>query len=419
MFGLQNVSRRDLLKMASLGILGGSVSGWFNVLTARAQVAASQGVKHKSMILLWMAGGAAQTHTWDVKPGAPFKSATTSVPGIEGISEYLPKMAAQMHNIVVLRSMRTGDANHGTGTYLMHTGYRQGSGGVTYPSIGSIVAKELGDPQFELPNYISLGGGGRGGTGAGYLGPRYAPFRTAAGRGIPDLTPTDVSMSEFDQRFSLVDELDRAFNTDYIAPSIQAHHVGVQQAVKLMKSTKTKAFDLGQEPSEMQNLYGNSPFGKSCLLARRLIEVGVPFVEVSHGGWDTHNQTDERLQKLNQAIDQPMAALISDLKQRGLLDNTLVVWASEFGRTPMTGQNHFARAWSTVMAGAGIKGGRIIGKTDAKGANVEERPISSPDFLATICMALGIDYTKEYTTRSGRPKTLTAKGANPVKELFA
>jgi hypothetical protein len=417
MFGVRDhsITRRDLLKAASLGILGSTMSGWFNVLAARAQTAASQGVKHKSMILLWMGGGVAQSHTWDVKSDGHFQTTKTSVPGLDGISEYLPKMAAQMHNVGLLRSMRTGDANHRSGTYLMHTGFRQGSGGVTYPSIGSIVAKELGDPQFELPNYISLGNG----LGAGYLGPRYSPFKTGAGRGgIPDLSPTDVSMGEFDQRVSLVDELDRAFNTDYIAPSILAHHVGIQQAVRLMKSTKTKAFDLSQESAATQSLYGDSGFGKSCLLARRLIEVGVPFVEVSLGGWDTHKDTDARVKRLSESLDGPMAALISDLKERGLLDRTLVVCASEFGRTPGSGQNHFAKAWTSVMAGAGVKGGRVIGRTSGKGDTVEDHPINSPDFMATICHALGIDPTKEYTTRSGRPKPVVAKGATPVKQLF-
>jgi hypothetical protein len=417
MFGFSDssISRRDLLKMTSLGILGGTVSGWFNVLAARAQTAASQGVKHKSCILLWMGGGVAQSHTWDIKSGGHFNTTKTSVAGIDGISEHLPKMAAQMHHVALLRSMRTGDANHRSGTYLMHTGFRQGSGGVTYPSIGSIVAKELGDPKFELPNYIALGNG----LGAGYLGPRFSPFKTSAGRGgIPDLSP-DVSMNEFEQRVSLVDELDRAFNTDYVAPSILAHHVGVQQAVRLMKSNKTKAFDLSAEPASVQDAYGSSGFGKSCLLARRLIEVGVPFVEVSLGGWDTHKDTDNRVNKLSETLDAPMAALIADLKERGLLDSTLVVCASEFGRTPGSGQNHFAKAWTTVMAGAGVKGGRVIGKTDGKGDAVVDRAINSPDFMATICKALGIDHTKEYTTRSGRPKMVVAKGASPVKELFA
>jgi hypothetical protein len=297
----------------------------------------------------------------------------------------------------------------------MHTGFRQGQGGVVYPSIGSIVAKEVGDPQFELPNYISLGGG----LGAGYLGPRFSPFRANPGRaGIPDLAP-DGSTADFDQRVGLVDELDKAFSTDYGAPSIQAHHVGMQQAIRLMKSEKTKAFDLSAEPSTMTSLYGDSNLGKACLLARRLVEVGVPFVEVSLGGWDTHNNTDDRIKKLSETLDQPMAALIADLKQRGLLDNTLVVCASEFGRTPLTGQNHFARGWTTVMAGAGVRPGVVIGKTDGKGGDVADRPIGSPDFMATICRALGIDHTKEYQTRSGRPKNMVAKGATVVKELFA
>jgi Protein of unknown function (DUF1501) len=414
MFGIRNeVSRRDLLRLTSAGVLGTSISGWFSVLANRAAEASAQGVKHKSCILLWMQGGPAQSHTFDVKSGNEFKNIATSVPGIQ-ISEHLPKVAQQMQNMAILRSMKTGDGNHQTATYLMHTGFRKGTGGAVHPSLGSMVAADLGKTDSELPNFVAVGGT----QGPGYLGPRYAPLIVNDfDRGLPDLKPF-TNQEDVDERANLVDELDRAFLEDYQAQSTRAHLTSFQRAVQLMHSNKTNAFQLGSEPAEAREAYGSSKFGQGCLLARRLVEAGVSFVEVSLGGWDTHNNTPQRIKQLSNQLDAPMATLIADLKQRGLLDTTLVIWMGEFGRSPGNGQNHYANGWSTVLAGAGLKTGQVIGSTGAKG-EVEEKPVTSPDFMATVCKALGIDHTKNYTARGGRPMPKVAKDGKPVGDLFA
>jgi hypothetical protein len=409
----QAISRRDMLKLSAAGVLGTSVSGWFNVLADRAAHAAAQGVKHKSCILLWMAGGPSQAHTFDLKPGGEFGAIPTSVPGIQ-ISEYLPTIAKQMKNMVLLRGMSTGDGNHQTATYLMHTGFRKGTGGVVHPSLGAMVAADLGRAEFDLPNFVAVGGT----QGPGYLGPKYAPLIVRDfGRGLPDLQPF-AGVKDIDERASLVEELDKAFLNDYGVSSTRAHTTGLQRAVRLMNSRRTKAFELGDEPAASKAAYGTNRFGQGCLLARRLVEAGVPFVEVSLGGWDTHNNTPQRIKTLSQQLDPAMATLISDLKDRGLLDTTLVIWMGEFGRTPGHGKNHYARAWTTVLGGAGLKTGQVVGKTGAKGNDVTDRPISSPDFMATVCKALGMDYSKNYLARGGRPMPKVAKGAKPVAQVF-
>jgi uncharacterized protein (DUF1501 family) len=409
------LSRRALLKLTAAGVVGASTSGWFGTLAGQAAEAAARGVKHKSCILLWMAGGPAQSHTFDLKDGSEYKAIDTAVPGIQ-ISEYLPKVAAQMQHLAILRSMSTGEASHGRARYLMHTGYRQGSGGVTHPSLGSIVSAELGRPEFPLPNFVSISSNA---PGAGYLGPKHEPLNMAdPTRGVENLKPF-TEMQELQDKATLLDGLDRAYLDRYQAPPIEAHQKGYQRAVQLMQSEQAKAFDLDREPAGMREAYGKSRFGDGCLLARRLVEAGVPFVEVSLGGWDTHGGASRPVKNLSAQVDPAFARLISDLKERGLLDTTLVIWMGEFGRSPGRGTNHFARAWSTVLGGAGLKTGQVIGKTDKTGGTVAERPISVVDFMATVCKALGINHDKHVIARNGRPFRLVDKGANPVAELFA
>ncbi len=409
------MTRRDLLRLSAAGVLGASVSNWFGVLAGRAAETARQGGKHKSCILLWMNGGPAQSHTFDLKDGSEYKAIKTAVPGIE-ISEHLPKIAEQMKNLTILRSMSTGDANHQTARYLMHTGYRSGLGGTTYPSLGSIVSAEIGNLDAELPNFVSVAGGG---MSPGYLGPRHAALNVIdPSRGVENLKPL-TEQSELDERASLLEELDRSFLGEYKATSIEAHHKGYQKAVQLMHSAKAKAFDLNQEPESVRSAYGRGGFGQGCLLARRLIENGVPFVEVSLGGWDTHQGANQPVQRLSAQLDPGMGTLVKELKERGLLDSTLVIWMGEFGRSPGKGQNHYARAWSAVMGGAGIKTGQVIGKTDTRGGTVAERPINVVDFMATVCQVLGIDANKQIISKNGRPHRIVDKGAKVVKELFA
>ena len=410
----ESITRRDWLRLSSAGVLGASVSGWFGLLADRAGAAARQGLKHRSCILLWMAGGPAQSHTFDVKPGGEFAPIRTSVPGIQ-VGEHLPRVAAQMKDFALLRSMKTGDANHQSATYLMHTGFRKGSGGVIHPSLGAMVACDLGKPDFDLPNFVAVGNA----LGPGYLGPKYAPLVVRdLSKGLPDLAPAP-GVSDLASRASLVEELDQAFLGDRAAASTRAHLTGFQRALRLMNSRRTRAFTLSDEPARYRERYGTSRFGQGCLLARRLVEAGVPFVEVTLPGWDTHNNTGPRIRQLSAQLDRPMATLVADLKERGLLDSTLVIWMGEFGRSPGHGKNHYARAWTSVLAGAGIKGGQAVGKTDARGADVRERPVGAGDFMATVCKALGIDCTKNYTARGGRPMHKVARDARPVTQLFA
>jgi uncharacterized protein (DUF1501 family) len=236
-------------------------------------------------------------------------------------------------------------------------------------------------------------------------------------KGLPDLKPAGGN-SDIGTRASLVEELDEAFMTDYAAGSTRAHQTGFKRAVGLMNSSRTQAFELSREPAKYREAYGSSRFGQGCLLARRLVEAGVPFVEVNLPGWDTHNNTPSRVKALSEQLDRPWATLVADLKERGLLDSTLVIWMGEFGRSPGHGKNHYARAWSSVLAGAGLKVGQVVGRTDAKGNDVTQRPVSAPDFMATVCQALGIDHTKNYLARGGRPMHKVAKEAKVVTQVF-
>jgi hypothetical protein len=418
-----NQSRRDFLRLSAAGVMGTSLSGWLNVLAARA---AESGAKpRKSCVLLWMDGGPSHKDTFDLKPGTEnggdFKPIKTSVPGIE-ISEHFPKLAKLMDHGAILRGMSTGEGAHARAKYNMHTGYREGQGGLVYPSIGSIVASELGDPKFPLPNFVSVGARS---FGSGFLGPRFQPLTIAsAARGVENLKAA-VDDKQFNDRVGLLEEMEAGFYKDYKANSIEAHQTTYQRAVELMKSKEIKAFDLAQEPEKVRDEYGSDPFGQGCLLARRLLETGVRFVEVSLGGWDTHQDNFDRVKTLSSKVDPGMSALISDLKDRKMLDDTLIIWMGEFGRTPKInsrgakpGRDHYPRAWSSVMFGGGIKGGQVVGKTDKEGGSVEERKISTIDFMATVCTILGIDPNKQNHTPIGRPIRIVDKGATPVKELL-
>jgi hypothetical protein len=230
-----------------------------------------------------MKGGPPQGLTFDVKKGAAFHTISTSVPGI-AISEHLPKIAREMKDMTLLRSMQTGDANHRSASYLLHTGFRTGQNGVVHPTLGSMVAAETGKSDAELPNFVSIGIGADGTQqyGAGHLGPKFAPFKVSRGEGaLADLQPAD-SLREFDRRATLLDELNSAFVADYQSPAVRAHQVTTQRAIALMHSTKTQAFDLNRESAKMREAYGDNGFGQGCLMARRLVEAGVPFVEVRH-----------------------------------------------------------------------------------------------------------------------------------------
>jgi hypothetical protein len=409
---LQEKTRRDFLKLSAAGVFAPSLSGWLPVMAREAR---GKG-RAKSCIVLWMDGGPSHKDTFDLKPDSKgageFKPIKTAASGIE-ICEHLPKLAELMNCGVLVRGMTTPEGAHPRAKFYMHTGYREGVGGVNYPALGAIVSKEVGSADAAMPNYVAINSRS---YGSGFLGPKHQPILiTDPNRGVQDLRAA-VAGSQMDNRLGLLSKLEQAFQRDYTADVITDHTTTYQRAVNLMQSKEAKAFDLSAEPASSRSKYGTGRFADGVLMARRLVEVGVPFVEVSLGGWDTHQDNFNRVKNLCGQIDTPMAALIADLRDRGLLDSTLVIWMGEFGRTPHInarganpGRDHYPRAWTLAMFGGGIKGGQVIGKTDKEGATVIERPTTAQDFLATVCELMGIDYKKQNETPSGRPITIVEK----------
>jgi hypothetical protein len=415
------LSRRDWLRMTAAGVASTSMTGWLPVLATRA---AEQKARAKSCIVLWMDGGPPHVDTVDPKPEGSdsiFKPIATAVPGIQ-VTELFPHFAKLTEQAAIIRGMSTIEAEHLRANVHLRTGYRDGQGGLTYPALGSIVSAELGDPEFPLPSYVAIHDRRERSHGPGFLGTNHQPMYVHnPARGVENLkAPGDAR--QLDGRMSLLEELERGFARSHQAPLSQDHHSVYERSLRLMRAEKAKAFDISQEPADARTAYGDSRFGQGCLLARRLIETGVKFVEVSVGGWDTHFENNEAVKKLSAVVDPVMSTLVKDLKDRGLLESTLVVWMGEFGRTPKhknKGRDHYAKAWSTMFIGGGIKAGQVVGKTDKEGATVVERPVSTPDFMATICQVLGIDYTKKSHPPGGRSIPLVEKGANPIKELLA
>jgi uncharacterized protein (DUF1501 family) len=417
-----NPSRRELLKLGAAGILTTSFSGWLNVLAARAAQAGQ--APRKRCVVLWMDGGPSHKDTFDLRPGTeqggPFHTIPTTAAGIQ-ISEHLPQIAQQMQHGVVIRSMSTGEGAHARAKYNLHTGYREGVGGLVYPSLGSLVSQQIGNQEAAMPNYVSIGNRS---YGAGFLGPRFEPLAIGdPNRGVENLRAS-TGTAQFNNRVDLLDELEQAFHRTHHAPVAEAHHTTYQRAVTLMRDQGTRAFDITQESQATRQRYGNTRYGEGCLLARRLIESGVSFVEVTLGGWDTHQNNFERVRQLSGQLDPAMSALVTDLRDRGLLDSTLVVWTGDFGRTPrinargaQPGRDHYPRAWSTVLMGGGIRGGQVIGRTDAEAATVAERPVSTIDFMATACNILGIDHNLQNQAPNGRPVRIVDRGANPIAGL--
>jgi hypothetical protein len=423
------MQRRDFLKASGLSLGAASLSGWLATLAARA----GGGARRKSCIVLWMTGGPSHLDTFDLKPDAraevrgEFRPIATSVPGIQ-ISEHFPRLARLMRHGAILRGMSTPEADHQLASYHLHTGYQNRAGGLAFPALGSIASQELGRREFPLPRYAVIGPGPRDGTRAGFLGARHQPlFVQDPTRGVENLAAS-VDAQRFQRQFQLLGELERSFYQAYQAPAGQAHTTTLESAARMMRAREVQAFEVAREPGATRGRYGRTSFGQGCLLARRLIEVGVPFVEVNMGlgndGWDTHVNNFPRTRALSAQVDTGMSALIEDLRDRGLLNQTLVVWMGEFGRSPQIttggGRNHHARAWSTVLIGGGIRGGQVIGRTDQNAATVTERPISVVDFMATVCRILGVDYTRTNLSPDGRPvRIVDNRNVTPIRELFS
>ena len=423
----RDFSRRDFVRMSLASAFGAAACPWL------PRLARAAGKKPaKACIVLWMGGGPSQTDTWDLKPGhkngGPYNEIATAVPGIR-ISEHLPKLAALGKELGIIRSMTTREGEHQRATQLLHTGQLP-SEVVAYPPIGSMMSKELGDPDHDLPGYITISQGGFGDLGAGFLGPQYAPMGVSgisdnpnarANLTIDYLRPErPVAASDQDVRRQLLEDLQGDFQKRYGGSAAKAHAASYRKAQRMIDTEGRGAFRLDEEPAKLRDAYGRSRFGQGCLLARRLVERGVPFVEVSLEGWDTHANNFEQVKTLSETLDPAFATLLSDLKDKGMLANTLVVWMGEFGRTPLinpnSGRDHFPVAWSTVLAGAGVKGGQVIGKTAPDALTVAERPVTVADFLATVFTAADVDPLKENNTPEGRPIALV-KGGTVIEEL--
>jgi uncharacterized protein (DUF1501 family) len=437
-----HLSRRDWLRLSAAGLAGCSMSGW---LASLADAAAADPKRRRSCILLWMNGGPSQMDTFDLKPGhangGPFKEIATRVPGIK-ISEHLPGIARHMDRLALVRSMSSKEGDHREAADYVHAGYTQ-RGPVQYPTLGALMAKEAGEGDTDLPPFVSIAPVRRLSTAAhspGFLGPRYAPmivgeaggsygFTSAKSLGVPNLTPhAGVAGKHLEGRLRLVHQMQDEFVSQRPSAAARSHQTAYQRAARLMRTAAARAFDLDTEPSKLRDAYGRNQFGEGCLLARRLVERGVPFIEVSLGGargfeWDTHQNNFQTVRELSGVLDAGWATLMADLKARGLLEHTLLVWMGEFGRTPTingnNGRDHFPRAWTAVLGGGGIKGGQVIGKTSAGGETIEQRPVSVPDLLATVCLALSIDPTKSNQSNVGRPISIVDKAAKPLKDVVA
>jgi hypothetical protein len=373
-------------------------------------------------ILLWMAGGPSQLETFDPKPGTAHGGQTraiaTSVPGIS-LAEGWEKTAGAIHDIALVRSMTNKEGNHQRATYQLHTGYVP-SATIKHPHIGCSLVNEMSESKFDLPHIVSVGGPT---TGAGFLGAALEPFVVQNPAQPPDNTQPRVGVDRFRRRLTLLDRIEGAgFEKAGGADRVKDHRALYHQTAKMILSPHMRAFHLDEEPQALRDAYGRTPFGQGCLLARRLVQAGVSFVEVRSNGWDTHQQNNERVAKLAQQVDPALAALVTDLKHRGMLHKTLVVWMGEFGRTPKinpnAGRDHFPKVFSVALAGGGIKGGQVIGASNSDGTEVKDHPVTVPDLLASLCHALKVDPTKETMTPIGRPIKIV-DGGKPVKVLFS
>jgi hypothetical protein len=420
-------SRRGFLGATTAGAV--TLAADMTVLDALQSPALAKELKRndKRVIVLWLAGGASQLETWDPKPGratgGPFRAIPTVVPGVQ-ISELMPKMAARLNYTSIIRGMDTGNADHGGAARLMHLG-RRDEASIKYPDLGAVVAKELGRADSPVPDYVTFytatEGRGNAHGQSGFLGARYNTMFLTEGNTPPNLRRLET-LTDVDHRDRA--ELRKLFSERFAhgreSGSLASHNEAYARVRGLMASEKL--FDLSEEPQAMRDKYGPTLFAEQALIARRLVEAGVPFVKVSRAWWDSHGQNFETHLELVTELDHVMSTLLDDLHDRSLLDNTLVVTLSEFGRTPQInaslGRDHFASAWSVTLSGCGIKGGSVYGKSDEDGKTVIEGKVGAAELFATIFQALGIDHQMDYYVGS-RPLPLTDPGTKPISEVLA
>ncbi len=428
-------SRRNFLGAAGGGFLGFAAASQSELLGAPdlglllpQDGPAAAKATAKSVIVVWLAGGPSHIDTFDPKPGVdnggPTKAIATSADGVQ-IAEYLPLVASQMKHASLIRSMTSKEGSHERGRYLLHTGYAP-TGTVVHPSMGAITAMETGAKDFDLPNFIAINNPTEG---AGFLPPDYAPFvidNPSAGNdgrvAIKNLAPANGDDKRFRERLKLLEEQEKEFAKERSSEETEKHKTAYEKAEKLMHTPLLRAFNLGEEKEEVRKAYGSDRFGQGCLLARRLVETGVKFIEIGLGGWDTHQENFQRVGENCRKLDPGLGSLLKDLAERRLLESTLVLCLGEFGRTPKinkdNGRDHYPKVFSALIAGGGVQGGRVVGATDKDGVDVKERPVSIGDLMATVYSCVGVDVKKEIYSPLGRPLKFVDNGA-PIKELLA
>ena len=428
---LDDASRREFLVHSAKAFLGVScmslLGGGLAHATDPQAAAATPAIRRptaKNCIYIYLAGGMSHLDTFDPKPGAetqgPTKAIKTKADGIQ-ISEYLPKLGEQMGHLAIVRGMNSNQGAHQPAEYYMRTSYAQ-RGTIRHPAMGSWLSYFNGRINPTLPANVAIGGGSQH-PGSGFLESRFAPLPL----GNPEsglqhsALPPGVTEERFEHRLALAQELNQNFQKDYDQKQVRAYRDLYAEAVKLMSSKDLKAFDITQEPANVRAAYGDETFGQGCLLARRLIENDVRFVEVNLGGWDTHDDNFDRVNQRCELLDQGLSALLADLSGRGLLEETMVAVATEFGRSPRinsnNGRDHYPKAFSCLLAGGGIKGGQVHGATDDTGSTVVSGSVLVPDFNATIGYGLGLPLDQVVTSPQGRPFTLADKG-RPLTNLF-
>jgi hypothetical protein len=383
------------------------------------------GGQAKALIMLWLGGGPSQLETFDPHSNAPdeirgdTKAINTSVPGVQ-FGDGLPRLAEQMHHLAIVRSMISKEGDHERGTHLMKTGYRPDPA-VVHPALGAICAAELPNDRAEIPRYISILSNDKV-TRGGYLGEQYDAFRTFDPREPLNDVTSYVPEERRQKRISDLDVVEGAFARRYPAQAKRAmNRDTVARALNMMSSEQLRAFQVEEEPAALREAYGDTPFGRGCLAARRLIEVGVRCVEVSLNGWDTHVKNFSGTATQTKILDPAFATLIRDLAERERLDSTLVLCTGEFGRTPRinpaSGRDHWPTGFSLVLSGGGIQGGRVYGETDPAGSPTPKDPVSVDDLYGTVLTAMGINPAKTVISPIGRPMKLSE--GKPLLQLFS
>ena len=416
------IERRSFLKGLSCGAVG-AASGLAGIMTGSPVFAKELQVRHKRVLNVFLHGGVSQLESWDPKPntdtGGPFRAIATSVPGIH-ISELLPHTAKQMHHLSIVRSLNTQNSDHGRGQVEMTTGHKQIPGS-SYPHLGAIAARVLTPKDFNLPGHILIRGAGSSMNKAAYLGPKFESVVMNDGK-PPQFTqrPTVLTPEADARRNAIRASLSDRFATRRRTADTDAYMFSFDQAQHLL--AQREVFDASQEPAVDQQRYGSSEFGQHCLLARRLLEHGVPFVQVNHSNYDTHYENfDFHIEQLGE-FDLPFATLISDLADRGLLEDTLICVMSEFGRTPKInsryGRDHWGTAWSVVVGGTGIQTGGVVGQTNENGTAVTERQVDHGHLFHTLLQAVGVESAGEFEI-GGRTYPIADPAKGPIQELLA